>query len=91
MLLILALILMHALFSISLQSRDHKVVGDVERASYYGWRAKWLNIILMILSIVFIAIFIALIASGSLPALFRDMYGHQPQNLPPDWNQYSGK
>ncbi|KAJ6665007.1 hypothetical protein lerEdw1_005238 [Lerista edwardsae] len=76
-------------FLFSVKSRDHKVVGDVENASYYGRRAKWLNIVLTLLSIVLIAMFIVLIVNGDLPALLREMRGQQ--QLPPDWNKYSGK
>ncbi|XP_066467265.1 dispanin subfamily A member 2b-like [Tiliqua scincoides] len=71
----------------SFRSRDRKVVGDVEGASYYGKRAKCLNISAVILSVLLLVIFIALIATGT-HLFWRGMY-----NLlyPSDSNQYGGK
>ncbi|XP_077177358.1 dispanin subfamily A member 2b-like [Paroedura picta] len=48
----------------SFKSRDRKVVGDIEGATSYGSTAKGLNIAALILSLVFIILFIVLLASG---------------------------
>ncbi|XP_066467272.1 dispanin subfamily A member 2b-like [Tiliqua scincoides] len=72
----------------SVKSRDRKVVGDVEGASYYGKRAKCLNISAVILSVLFVVIFIVLIATGNLPSVQREIYSPR---YPSDSNQYGGK
>ncbi|XP_066467273.1 dispanin subfamily A member 2b-like [Tiliqua scincoides] len=53
-----------AALAFSIKSRDRKVAGDVEGANSYGKTALGLNITAMILILLFIAIFIALIATG---------------------------
>ncbi|KAL8170090.1 UNVERIFIED_CONTAM: hypothetical protein K2H54_063043 [Gekko kuhli] len=50
----------------SFKSRDRKVVGDTEGATSYGNTAKSLNIAALLLSILFIVLFIVLLATGIL-------------------------
>nr|XP_060626160.1 uncharacterized protein LOC132771767 isoform X2 [Anolis sagrei ordinatus] len=48
-----------------LQSRDCKVVGDPEGAARHAKTARWLNIFALILSLIFIVVFVIIIYTSS--------------------------
>ncbi|XP_069480019.1 interferon-induced transmembrane protein 1-like [Ambystoma mexicanum] len=48
----------------SVKARDRKVVGDINGATSYGSTAKCLNITSLVLSLLFVLLFIVLLATG---------------------------
>nr|XP_060626152.1 dispanin subfamily A member 2b-like isoform X1 [Anolis sagrei ordinatus] len=49
----------------SVKSRDCKVVGDPEGAARHAKTARWLNIFALILSLIFIVVFVIIIYTSS--------------------------
>ncbi|XP_015269411.1 PREDICTED: dispanin subfamily A member 2b-like [Gekko japonicus] len=72
----------------SFKARDRKVVGDVEGAASYGHTAKSLNIAALLLSILFVVLFIVLLATG---VIAMQQLTYQMENEHRDYFQRNGK
>ncbi|KAM6408080.1 dispanin subfamily A member 2b-like [Rhynochetos jubatus] len=63
----------------SVKARDRKLLGDYSGALSYGSTAKYLNVAALVLQIFLVALFIALLATGTIVvANFFHYQGQQP-------------
>ncbi|XP_069480021.1 interferon-induced transmembrane protein 1-like isoform X1 [Ambystoma mexicanum] len=70
-------------------ARDRKIVGDIHGATSYGSTAKSLNIAALVLSLLFIILFIVLLATGVIA--FQSAIRQQAELNPNFWGPGSGK
>ncbi|XP_069480022.1 dispanin subfamily A member 2b-like isoform X2 [Ambystoma mexicanum] len=73
----------------SVKARDRKIVGDIHGATSYGSTAKSLNIAALVLSLLFIILFIVLLATGVIA--FQSAIRQQAELNPNFWGPGSGK